>query len=187
MRFKRLVKPVPQGIEMSKGKPNKTWVFFKFSVIFCLLSLSIYGGFMFYDTHDFRSPILFQNPVPVKQLNIESPVGSKSAGLIQKVDAAELSDEEYIRMKFGNHGDIAVAIAKAESGLREKAVGHNTNGTIDVGCWQVNSIHLKKDNLTLETLLDCKKATDWVYDNLYLYQGFNPWVAFKTGSYLAKL
>ena len=181
---KHTIKPL-KDVGKSKKNLKLTYLFFKFSILFALLSLAIYGGFIFYTTHNFRTPILFQNPTPKKELKLESPVGSKSAGFIHQAYAEELSNEEYIRMKFGNHGDIAVAVAKAESGLREDAVHQNNNGTIDVGCWQVNSIHLGK--VKLETLLDCKKATDWVYDNLYLYQGFNPWYAFTTGAYLAKL
>ena len=184
----KFTKSIPKDINVPREHKNAKlmWLLFKFSIVFALLSAAIYGGFMFYDTHEFRTPIILQNPVPKKELKLNSPVGSQSA-LIHQVYAEELNDEEYIRMKFGNHGNIAVAVAKAESGLRANAVHQNNNGTIDVGCWQVNSIHLKKDNLTLEILLDCKKATDWVFDNLYLYQGFNPWVAFTSGSYLAKL
>lgn len=175
-------------------KTNKAFRIAKYSLYFLIATLIMSGCFQIYafiSDRQFRSPVVLQIPWTLREKtpNLISPTGSPSAGLIHQVyaEAKELTNEEYIRAKFGDHGDVAVAIAKAESGLREDAIGQNTNGTIDVGCWQVNSIHLKKENLTLETLLDCKKATDWVYDNLYLYQGFNPWVAFKTGSYLAKM
>lgn len=62
-----------------------TFMFLKFSIMFFLLSLSIYGGFMFYNTHDFRSPVIFQNPVPKKVLNLESPVSSQSAFIGQAI------------------------------------------------------------------------------------------------------
>ena len=165
-------------------KHNRTMLSLKLAIGFTIIAWSIYGVVTFINSHEFRSPILFQNPIPLKveQINIISPIGSPSAKQVSK----PLTDEEYIRAKFGKHGDIAVAIAKAESGLRADAVNVNNNNSVDVGCWQVNSIHFSK-GVSMETLLDCKKATDWVYDNLYLYQGFNPWVAFKTGSYLAKL
>lgn len=45
---------------------------------------------------------------------------------------------------FGNDHEkvkIATAVALAESGGDENAIGHNTNGTVDVGLWQINSVH----------------------------------------------
>ena len=158
-------------------------------LISCMILFAIYTTYEFVLTHNFQSPIIvnFQNPTPRKFTRMQSPVATKAA-LIKQVEAEELTDEQYIRQKFGNHGDVAVAIVKAESGLRADAVNpNNSNGTIDIGCWQVNSVHLKKKTVTIDELLDCKKATDWVYENLYLYQGFSPWVAFNSGSYLAKL
>jgi len=37
---------------------------------------------------------------------------------------------------------ILRAIAKVESNFNERAVGHNNNGTRDIGLMQINSIHL---------------------------------------------
>lgn len=90
MKFKT-IKPLKE-VGKEKKKLKLTLLLFKFSVIFCLLTLSIYGGFMFYDTHDFRSPLIFQNPVPVKEIKIESPIGSKSASLIHKAEAEEITN-----------------------------------------------------------------------------------------------
>lgn len=69
------------GIQTKKNK--FTWLFFKLSLLFVLISFAVYGGMVFYNTHDFRSPILFQNPIPKKQLNILSPTASRSAFLQQ--------------------------------------------------------------------------------------------------------
>jgi Lysozyme like domain len=49
----------------------------------------------------------------------------------------------------GNDLVIAIAVAKAESGWRFSARNGNTNGSIDCGLWQINSVHkqlLKKNN-----------------------------------------
>lgn len=64
-----------------------------------------------------------------------------------------------------------VRIAKCESGYREDAVNKNTNGTIDRGIFQLNSIHKNisnKDAFTFER--NIKYA--W---NMYKTQGTTPW------------
>lgn len=64
-----------------------------------------------------------------------------------------------------------VRIAKCESGYREDAVNKNTNGTIDRGIFQLNSIHKNisnKDAFTFES--NIKYA--W---NMFKEQGTNPW------------
>lgn len=40
------------------------------------------------------------------------------------------------------NGDVLRAIGWQESGLRAAALGRNANGTVDVGAFQINSIHL---------------------------------------------
>ena len=173
-------------IPTEKKKLNKTWLFLKFAIVFFVLSTAIYGGVMFYNTHDFRSPILFQNPVPVKELNIESPVPSKSGILIKQSYAEELTPEEYIEHKFGKYGQIALAVAKAESGLREEAINTNTNGSIDSGIFQINSVHWGKEGCSLKELLEWKKNVDCAYQ-IFEASGFTPWTVFKSGAYIAKL
>lgn len=186
MKFqKKEVKTIQPLNEHKKLK--RAWFMLRLSSYFVVTAFGVYGIISFFSNYKLQTPIVFQSPVVKIQNNLKSPVSTKSASLIHQVQAEELTNEEYIRNKFGAHGDIAVAVAKAESGLRADAVNpNNSNGTIDIGCWQVNSIHLKK-GVAIETLLDCKRATDWVYDNLYKYSGFNPWVAFNSGAYLAKM
>src|SRR5690348_1037096 len=41
----------------------------------------------------------------------------------------------------GSVAEVAAAIALAESGGWDHNVGNNTNGTRDVGLWQINSSH----------------------------------------------
>lgn len=187
MKFtKKQVKDIQPLNEHKKLK--RAWLMLRLSSYFVITTFGIYGIVSFFSSYKLQTPIVFQSPVVKIKTDLKSPVSTRSASLIRQVNAAELTDEEYIRHKFGSHGDVAVAIAKAESGLRADAVNpNNSNGTIDIGCWQVNSIHLKKGSITIDELLDCKKATDWVYDNLYKYQGFAPWVAFNSGAYLAKM
>lgn len=41
----------------------------------------------------------------------------------------------------GDNAVIAVAVARAESSLKSDAIGHNTDGSYDLGLWQINTVH----------------------------------------------
>ncbi len=70
----------------------------------------------------------------------------------------------------------------AENGSRKcDRFGINTNKTIDVGVFQINSIHLKK-GYTLQDLADCKKNIDIAYD-IWKAQKWTPWVAYNNGNW----
>lgn len=93
-----------------------------------------------------------------------------------------LSDDQIRQLWLGAGGDpaqsrMAVAIARAESGGRPDAIGHNTNGTVDRGVWQVNSIHGPQS--TLDPVANARAAvaissngTNW-----------GPWTTYGSGAY----
>lgn len=66
----------------------------KFSIVFCLISYLSFTTYEFVMTHDFKSPveIKFSNPIPRKEIKIESPVGSRSGGLVNQVYAEEIKN-----------------------------------------------------------------------------------------------
>lgn len=70
---------------------------------------------------------------------------------------------EYIWSKWAPHGNRAQAVALctniAEGHLDDNATGVNTDGSVDAGCWQWNSIHNLPDSITR----NCKEATDYTY------------------------
>lgn len=186
MNFKKL-----EPKKVVEEKKAKTWVKVSLGFVIATLVLtSAYSMYEFVNTHEFKTPIIikFQNPTPRKAVKLESPVGSKSAGFIRQAYASDRvpTNEEYIREKFGKAGDIAVAVAKAESGLRADAYHVNTNGTIDLGVFQINTVHFEKEGCSPIDLLDFRKNVDCAY-KIYEASGFNPWVAYTTGSYLNKL
>ena len=43
-----------------------------------------------------------------------------------------------------DYSDVLRAILRVESGLRPAAINRNTNGTLDVGIGQINSIHFRR-------------------------------------------
>lgn len=95
--------------------------------------------------------------------------------------------EKYICEKWGLMDcKMALAIASAESGLRCNAVNINDNNTADLGVFQLNTVHLKKGgDWTLANMGDCYKNVDLAYE-MWKEQGWNPWVAYLNGTYLAK-
>jgi hypothetical protein len=104
-------------------------------------------------------------------------------------DYGQLSDiEKYICDKWGVYDcKTAIAIAKSESGLKEDAFNtYNTNGTLDVGVFQVNSVHFSKPGCSLKELVDAKKNIDCAY-SIYKNSGWGAWSAFNSGAFKNKL
>lgn len=118
----------------------------------------------------------------------DEAVGGEGVGNIGAPAAGSYSDGELyaIAKQAGLSGDaavIAVAIALAESGGNPKAVNDkNTNGTIDKGLWQINTVHDGKlpgqDRFdpavnTKLMMMISSNGTNW-----------QPWSTFNNGAYL---
>jgi hypothetical protein len=135
--------------------------------------------------------VVYQTPVEVK---IQSPIVIKDRPQVIQLDAViyEVKPEFYKGLNdtekkicdtFGLHCREAIAVAKAESGMRESAFNINTNNTIDVGLFQINSIHFSKTGCSLKEVSTTEgniKCAKQIYDA----SGWNPWVAYNTGAYL---
>ncbi len=60
---------------------------------------------------------------------------------VERVETKEEIQAEIVRV-FGESAKDALCIAKMESGFRADAVNSaNTNGTADIGVFQINDIH----------------------------------------------
>jgi hypothetical protein len=95
--------------------------------------------------------------------------------------------EDKIRRVFGKDADMAVAIAKAESGLNEKSVSKpNRNGSIDRGIFQINSVHLWRVGGDSSKLLDRDTNIAVAYE-IFKEQNWIPWTVYRTGAYLKYL
>lgn len=90
-----------------------------------------------------------------------------------------------IAYQVGWRGDdigIAVAVAHAESGLKPTATNLNTNGSVDYGLFQINSIHAAilargdwrdpLDNARMAFMVWTDAGGSW-----------QPWVTYNTGAY----
>ena len=77
----------------------------------------------------------------------------------------------YIREVFGDQADNAFKVLACENhGLNPDAVGHNSNNTIDVGIFQVNSVHGVPEGY----LKDWRTNVD-VAHQIYLDSGWGAW------------
>lgn len=77
---------------------------------------------------------------------------------------------------------LAAAIAEAESGGNTHATNHNTDGSTDLGPWQINNKahpQYNEQQLLGDPLYDAKAAVAISNEG----SDFGPWVTFKTGAY----
>lgn len=92
--------------------------------------------------------------------------------------------QQYACMKFGPACRIALAIQRAENPQGKCEIYHyNTDGTLDWGYFQINTVHLKRRGLNLRDLLDCKANIDFAYRLYAENQGFTPWSTYNSGAY----
>jgi hypothetical protein len=92
--------------------------------------------------------------------------------------------QQYACNKFGSSCRIALAVQRAENPRGDCEIYHyNTDGTLDWGYFQINTVHLKRAGVNLRGLLDCKANIDFAYQ-LYTERGFEPWSTYKNGAYL---
>lgn len=112
-------------------------------------------------------PVTFERPVHA-EFTVKEEVVEK-----------ELTIEEKIAKAFPENPTIMMAIAQAESGMNPLASHKNTNGSVDIGLFQINSIH-GKDQLELFDVDHNLEVARQVYEK----QGLGAWVAFSNGSYL---
>lgn len=146
-----------------------------------------------------HNKIMFQFPVVVRKMvwvekigepQILSPLAemqNETAEVNSYPEGVDTDIEKYICDKWGIADcKMALAIAKAESGIRCDAIGINKNGTADIGVFQLNTVHMNKGgDWTLANMADCYKNVDLAYE-LYEQQGYKPWVVYNNGWVLAK-
>ncbi len=92
--------------------------------------------------------------------------------------------QQYACNKFRAACRIALAVQRAENTRwRPVRIYHyNSDGTLDWGYFQINTVHLKRAGVNLRGLLDCKANIDFAYQ-LYTERGFEPWTTFNSGAY----
>jgi hypothetical protein len=92
--------------------------------------------------------------------------------------------QEYACRKFGSDCRIALAIQRAENPQGKCETYHyNSDGTLDWGYFQINTVHLKRPGLNLRDLLGCKSNIDFAYQLFQEKGGFTPWSTYNSGRY----
>jgi hypothetical protein len=91
--------------------------------------------------------------------------------------------QQYACTKFGPACRVALAIQRAENPRGACEIYHyNSDGTLDWGYFQINTVHLTRVGLNLRDLLDCRANIDFAYQ-LYQERGFQPWSTYNNGAY----
>lgn len=91
--------------------------------------------------------------------------------------------QQYACNQFGSACRVALAIQRAENPRGACEIYHyNSDGTLDWGYFQINTVHLKRVGLNLRDLLDCRANIDFAYQ-LYRERGFQPWSTYNNGAY----
>ena len=131
--------------------------------------------------------VIVESPIVIRERQIEPNkvyVVEHVTYEVKPAFYASLSEvEKQICDEFGLHCREAIAVARAESGLRESVFNINTNNTIDVGLFQINSIHYSKTGCSLKevsTAIGNIKCAKQIFDA----SGWNAWVAYNSGAYI---
>ena len=176
-----------------KPKPRKkTWIIgaaaFTTVLLFVGLGTAVVKINDFFNSHylQFSRPVVVQLNKPV-EIMVREPQIITEKVILDYPEEIDTPIEIYICEKFGPYDcKTALAVAKAESGMREDAWNANSNDSIDVGIFQINSVHFKKQGCSLKELVIAEKNVDCAYQ-LWQNSGWSPWVAFNSGSFKAHL
>jgi len=169
-------------------RPHKSRLRFPLSSVWLPLFISavvlIPLGWWFHS----RYTVSLQSPI---RLSLQSPV--VVAERITSTAAAEAQADqhgrrlsawqEYACRQFGPDCRVALAIQRAENPQGKCEIYHyNSDGTLDWGYFQINTVHLRRPGLNLRDLLDCKANIDFAAQ-LFREKGFTPWSTFNSGAY----
>ena len=133
-------------------------------------------------TVSFRSPLRVRLQWPVV-------IAARTSGETTEAQSDQFGHrltayQQYACNKFGSACRIALAVQRAENPRGDCEIYHyNSDGTLDWGYFQINTVHLKRAGVNLRDLLDCKANIDFAYQ-LYTEKGFEPWTTYRTGAYL---
>jgi hypothetical protein len=81
----------------------------------------------------------------------------------------------------------AIAVADAESGFVLEAINSNTNGTVDRGLWQINSIHSEYDPSLLTNSASYNASAAYNISEAASDANWTPWVTFNNGAFTSYL
>ena len=158
-------------------------------VVFSLLSLLSGCGIVYFAlqwhasyTVSLQSPIKMELAWPVVIAKRTNTPSAFEAQLDQKHPLTAY--QQYACRKFGSACRVALAIQRAENPQGKCEIYHyNSDGTLDWGYFQINTVHLRRQGLILRDLLDCRSNIDFAYQLYTEKHGFTPWSTYNSGLY----
>ncbi len=152
--------------------------------------LLIAGAFAVYWALEIHARYTFSLQSPV-QLHFEWPLVIARRTDSADAYAAQLDQrrpltayQQYACFKFGSACRVALAIQRAENPQGKCEIYHyNSDGTLDWGYFQINTIHLQRPGLNLRDLLDCRANIDFAYRLYEERQNFSAWNSYNNGTY----
>jgi len=165
----------------SDGSPAKVAGAFLFVVAG---AVAVYWAFQIHARYTFS----LQMPVRVRlhwPIVVARRMSSEDALLAQQDQRHPLTAyQQYTCLKFGPACRVALAIQRAENPEGKCETYHyNSDGTLDWGYFQINTLHLKRPGLNLRDLLDCRANIDFAYQLYSERQSFSAWSTYNNGSY----
>ena len=133
--------------------------------------------------------IVFRSPLKIL---VQSPIVISERIDPEETDAAQGDQQgrglsrwqQYACRKFGRDCRVALAIQRAENAAGKCEIYHyNSDGSLDWGYFQINTVHLHRADLNLRDLLDCRANIDFAYKLFLEHGGFSPWSSFRSGAY----
>ena len=122
-------------------------------------------------------PLLAQNKKTTIQ--IQTPAKESDCYVVATYPIPQaFSVTGEIRSVFGADAEIALAVAKAESHYRADAYHINSNGSVDRGIFQINSVH----GYSEAQLFNPKENIQIAY-KIFKAQGWQGWSVFNSGAY----
>jgi hypothetical protein len=123
---------------------------------------------------------------PPARRDVVAPVGENAHAAQADQHGRPLSPSQQSACeKFGPACRIALAVQRAENPSGRCEIYHyNSDGTLDWGYFQINTVHLTRPGLNLHDLLDCKANIDFAFQLYQEKHGFNSWTTYRSGAYL---
>jgi hypothetical protein len=153
-------------------------------VALLLGSALVYAVFEFHATYaiNFQSPVKIKLQWPLVIARRTDTPDAYAAQVDQKYPLTAY--QQYACRKFGPACRVALAIQRAENPQGKCETYHyNSDGTLDWGYFQINTVHLQRPGLVLRDLLDCRANIDFAYQLFIEERGFSAWSTYKNGAY----
>jgi hypothetical protein len=178
-RFKEVTE---RGTRKSVKKVRRSKIDYKtrrLNVVFGMFLLIIVGGLVLNYTNR------YEPKVESKTLEtIAEPIIVEAREPIARELPRVESVEDMITRYFGKDAKVAIAVAKAESGLRADALGDTNTKYPSAGIFQIRL--LPERQITKEQMFSAEHNIEYA-KMLFDKSGWKPWSAYNNGAYLKHL